>query len=157
MIMQAQQHHFNMPFQLACPGPDQHSDTCENATVYELELEPGDVVLLATDGVLDNMWDDQIAHVVHSSLGVSHSMLIYYHVVSVLLKPCRMVAAGSACLYVCWSVISDLAKRCLTACCKIIAESRGTMSRGTLLTNHTTAPGVQSFLHVQPACCLLLE
>lgn len=70
-VMQSQQHSFNMPFQLACPGPDQYSDTCESATVYELELEPGDVVLLATDGVLDNMWDEQIAHVIHKCLGVS--------------------------------------------------------------------------------------
>ncbi len=60
-----------MPFQLACPGPDQYSDTCESATVYELELEAGDVILLATDGVLDNMWDEQIAHVIHKCLGVS--------------------------------------------------------------------------------------
>lgn len=66
---ESQQHSFNMPFQLACPGPDQYSDTCESATVYELELEPGDVVLLATDGVLDNMWDEQIAHVIHKCLG----------------------------------------------------------------------------------------
>jgi len=69
--MQSQQHSFNMPFQLACPGPDQYSDTCESATVYELELEAGDVILLATDGVLDNMWDEQIAHVIHKCLGVS--------------------------------------------------------------------------------------
>lgn len=69
--MQSQQHDFNMPFQLATPGPEQYSDTSESATVYELELEPGDVVLLATDGVLDNMWDDQIAAVIHECLRVS--------------------------------------------------------------------------------------
>ena len=73
--MQAQQHQFNMPFQLAVPGPEQYSDTCENAVVYELELEPGDVVVLATDGVLDNLWDVQLAEVVHRCLGVSlHTM-----------------------------------------------------------------------------------
>ena len=69
--MQTQQHSFNMPFQLACPGPEQYSDTSESATVYELELEPGDVVVLATDGVLDNLWDDQIAEIVTKALGVS--------------------------------------------------------------------------------------
>jgi serine/threonine protein phosphatase PrpC len=67
-----------MPFQLACPGPDQYSDTCESATVYELELEPGDVVLLATDGVLDNMWDEQIAHVIHKCLRVSKAPLLMH-------------------------------------------------------------------------------
>lgn len=68
--LQAQQHDFNMPFQLACPGPDQYSDTCEDACIYELELEAGDVVVLATDGVLDNLWDDQMAQLVAQSLGV---------------------------------------------------------------------------------------
>lgn len=77
-VVQSQQHSFNMPFQLACPGPDQYSDTCESATVYELELEPGDVVLLATDGVLDNMWDEQIAHVIHKCLRVSKAPLLMH-------------------------------------------------------------------------------
>ena len=70
--MQAQQHEFNMPFQLACPGPDQYSDTCEDACVYELELEAGDVIVLATDGVLDNLWDDQMAQLVFQCLRVGH-------------------------------------------------------------------------------------
>lgn len=60
-----------MPFQLAVPGPEQYTDTCESAVVYELELEPGDVVILATDGVLDNLWDEQLAQLVHRCLGVS--------------------------------------------------------------------------------------
>ncbi|KAL3149189.1 hypothetical protein ABBQ32_002017 [Trebouxia sp. C0010 RCD-2024] len=68
---EAQQHQFNMPFQLAVPGPEQYTDTCESAVVYELELEPGDVVILATDGVLDNLWDEQLAQLVHRCLGVS--------------------------------------------------------------------------------------
>lgn len=68
--VQAQQHEFNMPFQLACPGPDQYSDTCEDACVYELELEAGDVIVLATDGVLDNLWDDQLAQLVSGCLKV---------------------------------------------------------------------------------------
>ena len=73
--MQTHQHSFNMPFQLACPGPEQYSDTSESAMVYELELEPGDVVVLATDGVLDNLWDDQIAEIVGKALGVSTALL----------------------------------------------------------------------------------
>ena len=75
LALQAQQHQFNMPFQLAVPGPEQYTDTCESAVVYELELEAGDVVILATDGVLDNLWDDQLAELVHSCLGVSLQVL----------------------------------------------------------------------------------
>ena len=86
MHLQAQQHHFNMPFQLACPGPEQYTDTCESAVVYELELEPGDVVLLATDGVLDNLWDDQIAELVHECLGVRPLLPPAYKQFSVSMK-----------------------------------------------------------------------
>ena len=68
--VQTQQHSFNMPFQLAVPGPEQYTDTCESAVVYELELEAGDVVVLATDGVLDNLWDQQIADLVYKDLKV---------------------------------------------------------------------------------------
>lgn len=90
--MQSQQHSFNMPFQLACPGPDQYSDTCESATVYELELEAGDVVLLATDGVLDNMWDEQIAQVVHKCLGVSRNTPAHAHTRKVCMHACARCA-----------------------------------------------------------------
>ena len=62
-----------MPYQLAVPGPDQYSDSCESAVVYELELHPGDVIIVATDGVLDNLWDHQVAKLVHQFLGVRYS------------------------------------------------------------------------------------
>ena len=74
-----------MPFQLAVPGPEQYSDTCESACVYELELQPGDVIILATDGVLDNLWDDQMARLVHQFLGVRcdyfHGTIIFLYFV----------------------------------------------------------------------------
>lgn len=64
-----------MPYQLAVPGPDQYSDTSESAVVYELELHPGDVIIVATDGVLDNLWDSQMAMLVHQFLGVRQKLL----------------------------------------------------------------------------------
>lgn len=73
---QAQQHSFNMPYQLAVPGPDQYSDTSESAVVYELELHPGDVIIVATDGVLDNLWDSQMAMLVHQFLGVRQKLVL---------------------------------------------------------------------------------
>mmetsp|Transcript_48048 Transcript_48048/g.75028 ORF Transcript_48048/g.75028 Transcript_48048/m.75028 type:complete len:158 (-) Transcript_48048:69-542(-) len=55
-----QQHHFNMPFQL---GTDS-SDRPEHAERVEVPVEVGDVVLLATDGVWDNMFEDEIKNMV---------------------------------------------------------------------------------------------
>ena len=77
-----------MPYQLAVPGPDQYSDTCESAVVYELELHPGDVIIAATDGVLDNLWDHQIAMLVHQFLGVRCSCCWPRLILSIMQKYC---------------------------------------------------------------------
>lgn len=59
-----QQHYFNTPFQLALPPPGQSglvlSDSPESADRLELRVEDGDVILLATDGVFDNVPDHML-------------------------------------------------------------------------------------------------
>ena len=44
-----------MPFQLASPAILPHADTAADATVYEIETLPGDLLVLGTDGVFDNV------------------------------------------------------------------------------------------------------
>lgn len=54
-----QQHYFNTPFQLSLPPPGHGdnvlSDSPESADTYSFPVEEGDVVLVATDGVFDNV------------------------------------------------------------------------------------------------------
>jgi len=54
-----QQHYFNTPFQLAVPPPGQSGqvleDSPESAQQSQFAIEDGDVILLATDGVFDNV------------------------------------------------------------------------------------------------------
>ncbi len=53
----ALQHFFDCPFQFgAAPEYTPATDYVEDAEVYRLALQPGDVLILATDGVLDNVW-----------------------------------------------------------------------------------------------------
>ena len=56
-----QQHYFNTPFQLSLPPSNMAtevlSDAPESADRYEFSVEDGDVILLATDGVFDNIPD----------------------------------------------------------------------------------------------------
>lgn len=49
-------HRFNCPLQLGT----QSTDVPEDAAVFELPVKRGDIVLTATDGLLDNMWGEQI-------------------------------------------------------------------------------------------------
>ncbi|KAH0560194.1 protein phosphatase PTC7 homolog [Cotesia glomerata] len=56
-----QQHYFNTPFQLSLPPPGHSdlvlSDSPESADTSTFGVEDGDVILLATDGVFDNVPD----------------------------------------------------------------------------------------------------
>jgi len=58
---QEQQHYFNTPFQLSLPPTDLQSevlsDQPEQADRYEFSVEDGDVILVATDGIFDNVPD----------------------------------------------------------------------------------------------------
>lgn len=55
-VTEEQQHTFNFPFQV---GYDAREDL-DDAAVYDFKLREGDLVLLATDGVWDNVWMHEI-------------------------------------------------------------------------------------------------
>lgn len=57
-----QQHFFDCPYQFgSVPEFVEDSDTAEDADVFKLGVQEGDVVVLATDGLLDNVWPEDIA------------------------------------------------------------------------------------------------
>lgn len=50
------QHFFDCPYQLAsCPDYTQDTDRAEDASLHQLQLEANDVIVLATDGLWDNL------------------------------------------------------------------------------------------------------
>lgn len=51
-----QQHSFNFPYQLGTGSKDTPTD----AQQYTFNVEKGDVVILGTDGVFDNLFDEDI-------------------------------------------------------------------------------------------------
>lgn len=57
-----QQHYFNTPFQLSLPPPGNAnrvlSDAPESADTHSFPVKDGDVILVATDGVFDNVPND---------------------------------------------------------------------------------------------------
>lgn len=53
-----QQHYFNTPFQLSMPPPGNNnvlSDSPESADQFSFPVLDGDIILVATDGVFDNV------------------------------------------------------------------------------------------------------
>lgn len=71
-----QQHEFNLPYQLGSPELIPESDTVDDAAVYEIDAEAGDVLILGTDGLFDNMWNDQLARIVNTHIQVPASALL---------------------------------------------------------------------------------
>ena len=61
---EAQQHYFNCPLQLGGGSMDKPSD----GDVFKATVYPGDLVLMATDGVLDNLFDEEIAELLASAV-----------------------------------------------------------------------------------------
>lgn len=61
---QEQQHYFNTPFQLSLPPPGTNaqvlSDRPESADTLEFLVKEGDMLMVATDGVFDNLPDSMI-------------------------------------------------------------------------------------------------
>jgi serine/threonine protein phosphatase PrpC len=53
----SQQHEFNFPFQLGGEGSDKVSD----AQCFMVPVQVGDVVVMGTDGLFDNVFDKDVA------------------------------------------------------------------------------------------------
>lgn len=56
-----QWHWFDCPRQLGTNSPDTPND---NAVYTVKEVQKGDIILLATDGLMDNLWEDEILDIV---------------------------------------------------------------------------------------------
>ncbi|CAN4104047.1 unnamed protein product [Withania somnifera] len=54
----AQQHGFNFPYQLDCNNA---GDSPSSAMVFKITAEPGDVLIVGTDGLFDNLYDEDIS------------------------------------------------------------------------------------------------
>ncbi|CAE8590814.1 unnamed protein product, partial [Polarella glacialis] len=69
-----QQHYFNCPYQLVCVPLSmrlrmQGGDLPAQSEVYEAQVKTGDLLVLATDGFLDNVWQDQMMEVLAAMHG----------------------------------------------------------------------------------------
>lgn len=60
-----QQHYFNCPFQLGSEGEDTISDHPDAAISFVVPIEPLDIVVLASDGLFDNLSDHRIITIIH--------------------------------------------------------------------------------------------
>lgn len=58
-----QEHAFNMPYQIADPDSFPETDMAADAQLYSFPVQPGDVIVMASDGLWDNLWDEQVREV----------------------------------------------------------------------------------------------
>jgi len=58
----SQQHEFNMPYQMS--SDKEYSDTAQDADYSTVHVSPGDVIVQATDGLWDNLRDEDMCQIV---------------------------------------------------------------------------------------------
>ncbi|KAG1468564.1 hypothetical protein G6F56_003761 [Rhizopus delemar] len=61
-----QQHSFNYPYQLGLLSKDQPKD----AQVFSINVEKGDIIIMATDGLYDNLFDSDILNIVRKHIQI---------------------------------------------------------------------------------------
>jgi hypothetical protein len=55
------QHFFDCPLQFgACPDFSESTDSAEDAAVFELAVQPGDILVAGSDGLWDNCYDTEL-------------------------------------------------------------------------------------------------
>ena len=64
-----QEHYFNCPYQLAYEPLSEDTDLASDALTYEIDVVPGDLVVLGSDGLFDNVFDEEIAEVATAAAG----------------------------------------------------------------------------------------
>ncbi len=63
---EVQEHAWNQPFQLSHPDFNR-ADTPEDALEFSFDVMPGDIVVLGSDGLWDNMWDTDVLEAIAAS------------------------------------------------------------------------------------------
>lgn len=58
------QHSFNFPYQLGCQDLGAASDLPSDADQFEVDLQKGDVIVMASDGLIDNVYPEEVAEIV---------------------------------------------------------------------------------------------
>ena len=62
-------HDFNMPYQLGNPMILPETDWPGDADMYSFELQEGDVIVMGSDGLFDNVWDDDLTRIINNFVG----------------------------------------------------------------------------------------
>ena len=62
--MPAQQHSFNTPYQLG----SERSDRADDCDTYELKVYPGDMLVMGSDGLFDNLFDEDLVGVAWATM-----------------------------------------------------------------------------------------
>ncbi|GMH38801.1 hypothetical protein BSKO_06699 [Bryopsis sp. KO-2023] len=65
---EAQEHEFNFPYQLSHPDYVTGGEFAKDSDIYNLDVRPGDVLVIGSDGLFDNLWDCELCQIVQDSL-----------------------------------------------------------------------------------------
>ena len=78
---------------------EENYDTADDAVVYEVDLEEGDLIIFGTDGLFDNMWNDEMeVHIASHIKVIPEQVEPFCRVQALDSCDCRIGPAAGACL-----------------------------------------------------------
>jgi serine/threonine protein phosphatase PrpC len=86
-----QVHSFNFPFQLGTGSKDSPAD----AFYDEFKIQEGDIVIIGTDGLFDNVFDEDIISITHTISSKARGVCDPFKISTALLQKAREVAEDS--------------------------------------------------------------
>jgi protein phosphatase PTC7 len=67
-----QEHAWNQPYQLSDPDFNV-ADLPEDALIFEIDVIPGDIIIMGSDGFWDNVWDSELEETITASNSMRHT------------------------------------------------------------------------------------
>lgn len=61
-------HGFNWPFQVGVPS--HNSDEPSSGKLEQIQLQPGDLILIGSDGLFDNLFDNKILNIINTEMKI---------------------------------------------------------------------------------------
>ncbi|OMJ21398.1 putative protein phosphatase 2C 80 [Smittium culicis] len=89
-----QQHSFNYPYQL---GTEENSDSVSNAQTFRIKVKKNDLVILASDGLYDNLFDEDILEEIECVISPpKDEEIVEYVTIEQKTKDCKKAALSLA-------------------------------------------------------------
>lgn len=101
---QVQEESFNFPYQLGHPSLMPKCQTATDADRYTIDVQRGDILVVGSDGLFDNIWDEELVAIIAAKVtNNDHSLNTAKEISSALARAAHANALDQTC-FVPWTI-----------------------------------------------------